>query len=370
MDPRLKEAQQLDKETRELELRLREEYVEIGRRAGLGHAKTLQQASAARDLDRMKDVQKRHEALQQDAEKILKNLADLEEAENKHATLKDQLDKAMLEYEAAAKDLGKASAQLYGTLTLPDTYASYFEPIAKANKEIEKLEKELATIETEEKSKGFFGKLVSKGKSMGVRSAVGKQQETKQDYYAQLGRMLVDTSFSDHLSGDARALFDTVKRQKGELAALQKQIGDLQLVQEERRAALKQLCGGADPRARGRELEKQLSAAQDEMDVLHVSIAEALVGDKSYRPTGDPSLADRISYANSLRAAIEDRKTRIAQLRAALEIEELQSREKAFRRKREQIESEIRIRQDQIKAIDAEIDKAQKRIEELKRSLS
>lgn len=365
MDPRLKEAAQLEKETRELEDRLRDEYVEIGRKIG-----SQPPGDAPGDpLNRLADAQKKHDALRSDAEQILKTLADLEATEQQLEGIKSRLDKTAREFETTARNLGSAAAQVYAGLSLPETYRPYFEPIVKADQEIVRLEKELTTMEAEEKSKGFFGKLVSRGRSIGVRSAVGKQTEAKQDYYAKLANLLLDTSFAEHLSGDARALFDAASRQRAEIVAAQKQISDLTVAQEERHAELRRRCGDADPRERGKEIEKKLGEAQKELDLIHQSIAEALLQNRGFRPSGDAAMTGRINYVHSLRAAIQERNGRVAVLRGQLEIEELLSREKGLRKKREQLESEIKIRSDQIRTIDAEIDKALKRVDELKKNL-
>jgi chromosome segregation ATPase len=365
VDPRLKEATQLEKESRELELRLREEYVEIGRRLGSSPPERAAQQAIAGHLEKLKDLQQKHDDIRAEAEKLLKTLADLEATDQQLTELRQQLEKTTQEFETGAKALGGIAAKTYEGLENRVPYEPYFEPVLKADKEIARLEKELTTLETEEKTKGFFGKLVSKGKSLSLRSAVSKQAESKESSYARLAKMLLDTDFARHLTGDARSAFDAVKRQRDEIVGLQKRISELTVAQEDRRLVLRRLCGEADPRDRGKDYEKKLAESQIELDTVYHAAAEALVGDKSFKP-GDSALAGRINYVHSLRAAINDRRQRIAVLRGQLEVEELASREKALRRKREQIESEIKVRQEQVVTIDAEIEKARRRIDELK----
>jgi hypothetical protein len=369
MDPRLKEATQLEKEIRELEGRLQEEYLEIGRRLGALPAEFQSLPKVAAQLRLIRVEQEKHEALKREAETLLKTAADLDVAEQKIGELKSRLEKIAPELEAKASELGTAAARVYPTLPSPETFRPFFEPVLEADAEIERLEKELTAMEEEDKSRGFFGKLVSKGKSIGVKGSISKQREARAGLMGTLGKRLLDSTFAAHLTSEPLALFEAATRLRLELAASQKQLGDLALEQEGRRARLQEICGARDPAEVGRELEQKVASAGAELDRAHARAARELVDDGTMRGADDPGMVGRLNYAHSLRTAVESKSRRVAFLRGHLEIEELFAREKTLRKKKEQIQAEIRLREEQIRAIDDEIGRGARRVEELKRTL-
>lgn len=368
MDPRHKEIAVLEREIKELETRLQDEMVELGKLVTASpQAATVEKL--AKYVTNVQTLQKSLQDLERDISTIQSTVARRQDLAARLSEANKKLKQLQSEYEQKAFDVGAGAYSVYRQLENKAPYQSYFQEIARLDLEIERLEKEITALNEQEKGKGLLGKVVSKGKAMLLRSTVNKHSKQKLERFAEVGKSIIATDLAQHCSGELRYLFELMAQRKAEIEATAQEIAKLTAEQQAAESELHKLGADIDHRVRIRELENRIADTRKELTMVHFWAGQAFVEGDSKDFLSDPALQGKAGLILGLRGAIDEKRRRVDRLRAQIEMTELEDQERAQTRKKEQLESEIKTREVQIKSIDAELDRIRKRMEELRRRL-
>lgn len=371
MDPRQREINALEREVKELEDQLKAECVDIGTRLqGLPQA-NMPLESLAKYVRNMEALVRSQEELNAQIERIHRLVRDLAQRLADIERLQSALAGLEQEYDKTAFDVGAAAYSRFKKLPDAAAYRAHFEEILKVDEEIERLEKELKAIEEEDKTRGFFGRLVSRGRTIGVRSSINKQGKLKLEKFAAAGKSVALSDFASRadLEPELRTLFDLIARRlraveeaRGEIARLEEEI-------ERIRSELRVLGAAEDPNRQIRSIEQRVADTNKELALVRLWAGQAFLQDDTYDRIGDPMLKGKATLAVSLQGVIADKRRRIEQLRTRMELETLEAKTRSLQKKREQLEAEIRLRDEQIRSVREEMARVQQRMDELRKTL-
>jgi len=375
VDSRQKEIHALEKEVRELEEQLQNECVEIGNRlqglaaeegggAGAG-PETLRKY--LRNMDALLKSQGEFHA---QIDRIQRLHRDSQSRKDALAHSRAREETLSQECEKAALDAGAAAYVRFKALPDPSPYRAVFEEVLQVDAEIERLERELRAVEAEDKSRGFFGRLVSRGRSMGVRSEIGKQGKAKLEKFPAAGKAIAETDFAAaHAEGELKYLFDLISQRKRDLEEARAQIARIEQESEAVKAELQTLGAAEDPAAQIRAIEQRVADTNKELRLVRLWAGQAFVEANPQSRTADPMLKGKSTLAVSLQGVMAEKRRRIAHLKAEMELGDLEAKARTLLKKQEQLESEIRLREGQIRSVREEAARVRFRIDELRRLL-
>lgn len=365
MDARRKEIDRLQKEIQDLEEQLKSECVDIGARLQRIDIRNLHDQILQKYLRNMEALVKTREDLNAQIDRIHRLTRRIQQKRREIEEGKERLSALEEEQNRIASDVGAGAYRLYRTMPDGIRYRRHFEEILKVEAQIEQLRRELSQVEEEDKKRGFFGRLVSRGRTMGIRSAIAKQEKIKAEKYASAGRSLAESDFVKHTEGELKYQLELITQRRREMDEIQARMARLEEEAETLRADLRSLAGGEDGTAKIREIETRIASTNKELNMVQLWAGKALVEQGTHASITDPMVKGKATLVESLKQVIDDKRRRSDRLRAEMELEGLRNKLKALRRKKEQIESEIHVRQMKMQSLNSEIGKLEKRVSEL-----
>ncbi|HLG42831.1 MAG TPA: hypothetical protein VI643_05655 [Planctomycetota bacterium] len=376
MDSRQKEINALEREFKDLEEQLQNECVEIGSRLqGLGTEEGAGVGAAAavtlrKYLRNMEALLKSQGELNAQIERIQRLSRESRARHEELIRAKARVETLSQEYEKVAFDAGAAAYARFKALPDPAPYRAVFEEVLQVDAEIERLEKELKAVEEEDKARGFFGRLVSRGRSMGVRSTVGKQGKLKLEKFAAAGKAIAETDFAaKHVEGELKHLFDLICQRRRDLDEARSHVSRIEEEGETVKAELRTLGAADDPAAQTRAVEQRVADTNKELTLVRLWTGQAFVEANAQSRITDPMLKGKSTLAVSLQGVMAEKRRRIARLKAEVELEGLEGKARSLQKKQEQLESEIRLREEQIRSVKGEASRVRQRIDDLRRLL-
>jgi predicted nucleic acid-binding Zn-ribbon protein len=371
MDPRQREINSLEREVRELEDQLQGECVDIGTRLQGLPPESLARESLVKYVRNMEALVRSQEELNAQIERIHRLVRDIAQRRGEIDSLKTGHAALVLEYDKIAFDVGAAAYSRFKSLPDPAPYRAHFEEILKVDEEIDRLEKELKAVEEEDKTRGFFGRLVSRGRSIGVRSSINKQGKIKLEKFASAGKSVAASDFASRadLPPELRALFDQIAQRRRAADQAREEIARREEEVERLRSELRVLGAAEDADGQVRSIEQRVADTNKELALVRLWAGQAFVQDDAHDRIADPMLKGKATLAMSLHGVIADKRRRIAQLKARIELESLEAKVRSLQKKREQLEAEIRLRDEQIRSVQEEVGRVQQRMDDLRKTL-
>jgi chromosome segregation ATPase len=366
LDPRKKELDALAADIARVELQIHSEFVSVGRIiAGLDRS-VVRNPEMAKYVAGMETLRKSADTYRDDIARIRETAKRVETLDKEARESDEKIRSLTEERESRLVDLGAGCWTVYRGLADKTPYRSIFEEVSKFDTEAERVARDLADLEREERQ-GFFDKLKSFGAKLGKRSTISKLEKRKQDA---LIKALAASDFSRHATGDLALVFDFVADKQRSIAALAESAARARAEAAQLREALKKLGIDDDVDLRVRDFEKRIADVLRELEVMHGWAGQLFIEKDLRTEFADAGLGAKFEIVGGLRASIVRKREAIGRLRAEMELEELSKKEKALRAKRKAVEDELKQRERQISVLDLELNGAERRMAELKRVLA
>lgn len=358
---------QLGNEVAQLEQSLRAYFRDIGEtllqeNQNLPATKSAKEAiSAAKKAgSSIKELDKRKDNLQ----KLDSKLHELSEKERSLTDQYTELDREMQSY---YETIGRAAYELYAKSSeIGDQYQEMFAEVARTQNDLQEIQKELESAESELEKRPFLEKMVSRGKIALLKNRKSSKEAAQPRHFRSLGANVCNSDFIEsvgdsNLQQTAKPFLDLKeKREKldsekaridSEREKAESQIAELVGEQKNSNRALREIA---------RQREEELAARDRALESIGREI-----------DTANPpeSVSELSSQAAQLQKQLEEKRELQKRLEAALEIQridgDLENKRHRYASLQQQID-DLKKRQKEINGEIKELEKKKQELEEVR----
>ncbi|MBI4563151.1 MAG: hypothetical protein HY716_00455 [Planctomycetes bacterium] len=358
---------QIEVKIAELEARVSEDYVEIGRALSALDRNAWRNDTLLKYLHNVDALRASAEGFQADIRTIHSTLERRERLETERRKIEHRVAEAERERRKTFAELAAASYALYKSLPQREKYRTFFEPAAREEAEQARLEADLQSLSAPDVPKGLFRRLRTLSRKLVLRGGLRRSRARRARAFEEIGTRLVETDFATYATGDLKLLFDADQDRRRTLDALRQDIDRNRKEATEVEELLRRHGVGTDVRVRLADLEKRITDVKRQLEVVYGWAGQLFVEHDLRAEAANDALSARVENVLALRRQIADKRAQVHRDKAAQEIESLEKREETLRRKRVKLDEELKIKEREIAEIEGEIRLGQRRIDELRR---
>lgn len=205
-------------------------------------------------------------------------LAELDEAQRRHAAIKQEITNTQSRIEAIEEEMGPlfetigraAFAVFQDNPFIDPTYAELFQELAEEIRTLEEVQRELAEEERDIDEKSFLDRMLARGKVTWLRSRKQSREHALEKHFRDAGKQIVETDFVDVVEDPGlNSAIRPYEHQRRRIETLREQIRSLEadlthhLEETEERPA--RGASQDDLRNQKRHMEAELIEAQREL---------------------------------------------------------------------------------------------------------
>ncbi|MFW6368634.1 MAG: hypothetical protein ACOCZ9_02745 [Spirochaetota bacterium] len=248
--------------------------------------------------------------------------------ESRQTEIREQLSENSEEIRQLTRDnaayfesIGEAAYEYYRrNSTAAETYSAVFEPLVSLHEELSRIADEITKAEQALEEKGFFDKVVVRGRLALLRTRQANKEGSIPKYLYKIGERIVETNFPDETdSSDLRQAMEPYRLNQRRIEELRAQQTELEQERERLATELEEAGATRRPTRRVREIEGLKQENESRRAQLLQSLGELALDTDDIVPADN----EDAKAVRERREAIAFEHTRIERLEAAIEAERI-----------------------------------------------
>jgi chromosome segregation ATPase len=372
MKAREKEIFAIESQIASLESQIVSEFVEIGKTlisSGYSGGRSAEiTAALERSSALSATVNQRKAEMKAVSERMehLKTIADtLKANERKVKSVQSEIDSLHKEIGTAAFEAFKAKCKN------KDKYREVFEDVLRVEEEVSKKQKEIEAVETEGKTKGFFGRVKDRANIYLIKAAIVKTEMGRGSALASVGSNILSSDFPSSVNDEnLDKVLAVPLGHKRTIAEVTTSSESLRAQQATLQAEVSRLVGSdQNPVSKLKEWEKEVAAAEHEIASMFRSVGEQCYFQRLFDEIGSQELNTHASTIQRLQGDIASRRNQIDSIKAAIELDHAVAECEQLKNRKQAVIAEIEAKQKEIETIEEQIDGNVKRQAELRKKI-
>lgn len=219
------------------------------------------------------------------------------------------------------ESIGEAAYEYYRrNPTVAETYSAIFEPLVTLHDELSRIGEEITAAEQALEKKGFFDKVVVRGRLALLRTRQANKEGNIPKYFYRIGERIVETDFPDETdSSDLRQAMEPYRLNQRRIKEIETQQAELEQERERLATELEEAGATRRPSKRVREIEAMKQDNESRRTQLLQQLGEVALDTDNILAGDDEDAA----AVRERREAIAFEHTRIERLEAAIEADRI-----------------------------------------------